>query len=1216
MSIKSKNNAWFLITLTLFLAFGFLVLWQFWLEKIILVDYLNIEINKNPVDRWAFIISCLVIVCLTLIHPLKSMKNTWDEIRSLRTALHGEQTLSKVFFSADNSIILIMNNSNKIMQINRKTSFLLGYKEDEMLGQDWISLLIPEKNRASLKNKYQQFVRDKNQTFTRFTANVKTKDGTEKFIDWQCAPLRDEDGRIYGSINSGQDISEQIKIRGELSHFKSKYEPHIKKLTTELNFNKKKYHSEAIKSANARARFRFWFELESNLMNLSSEQIKNSEDINKRIQKILELFGEISDVDHGYIFKFTQSGSHMVNTHLWVAGEPMLEPDLREETSLDNFPWFKKYIQKKEIVHIPKIEEIPEEASAEKEVYLAQGIKSLINIPIIHNDTAVGYIGFESNQKEKKWDNDEISIIQVIARLISHIISPPASSESELEMETLPSLEEIAGTPPGEKLLPQLSFDKTPEEAQPTKAPEQESTPPVDKELRKIRESFEKDFQDKIKSMDRAQSKLEAELKEQKEIEITLRNSRDSIELQLKEKSIELEKLQKKSGEGNEELKNNLSERENELNSIRKTLENEKSTKSKLEKDLSEAQKTLDKQEKDIEVLETANQVMGAELEELRIVQEEFFTHSIQLEDTQHELESLGIANEQLMADIKEKNYLVEEAKDKTTRYEQMDLPIFTLDQDGAILSWNQTAESLTGYISELALNQSISFLFAEKDSFDFEKQFQAPLKENSKHRLEIPIKKFDGEIFKGLMSLTSFKDRNGIINTLGYLTNLSDSKNEDEINSIKNQFTNLLSDSGLTLLNLSPDYLITDANEKTESTFQWDRENILNENFFEIFLPQENWQEVFSDIEGRMSTQASVDLETETPLSDKSSRFFLWNIIKEVDPEDESSHGFLAVGQDVTDLRNAQDKLRENDFLLKSTVDKAVLLEGKLKETEEKSKENTEKLKVSEKKLKENQENFQEILKTKQHEFESALKSNDKQKMALREEKLNMVEHITSAVVDLVNNPIQGIANILGQVKKQAEMAEIHKGLVTVAINECRRVADLIGKLKNFQPPTKKNVDSLDVHQILDEIVQKHMDAVKDRNIILEKNYASNLPAVDGVSPQIRQAINNIIENAEESLNEEEGKIIISTEQDGSNVKIHIQDTGCGIPEADMDRVFDPFFTTKTAIHRPGLGLLTSLGIFKNHKGDIDFHSEPGEGTTFTLTLPLKQTLGKNGSS
>ena len=113
-------------------------------------------------------------------------------------------------------------------------------------------------------------------------------------------------------------------------------------------------------------------------------------------------------------------------------------------------------------------------------------------------------------------------------------------------------------------------------------------------------------------------------------------------------------------------------------------------------------------------------------------------------------------------------------------------------------------------------------------------------------------------------------------------------------------------------------------------------------------------------------------------------------------------------------------------------------------------------------------------------------------------------------------------------------------------------------------------------------------------------------------------QAIDNIVKNAEESLSDDEGKIIISTEQDGSNVKIHIQDTGCGIAKTDMERIFDPFFTTKSALHRPGLGLLASLGIVKNHKGDIDVHSEPGKGTTFTVILPLnlKHVLNQNGGS
>ncbi|MDH5458196.1 MAG: PAS domain-containing protein, partial [Nitrospinota bacterium] len=347
--MKSKTNTGQMVALTLLLTFGFLVMWEFWLEELILIDYLQGEINKTAMDRWTLITACLSIVCLSLVLPLKSMKNAMDEIKSMENALKGEKALSKVFFSVDNSIILVINNSNKIMQVNKKTSYILGYQEDEMLGKDWISLLVDEKHQEDLRNQYQQFVKDKNQNFTRFTVTIKSKDGTEKVVDWQCAPLRDEKDKIYGSINSGQDISEPIKLRSEISNLKGKYEPHIKKLSTELDFNKKKYHSEAIKSANARSRFKFWFDLESTLISLTPEQISNSEEIKNRIQKALKLFGEISNVDHGYVFKFTQSGSHMVNSYLWVSGEPLLEPDQDEEISLDSFPWFKKKIQGKEV---------------------------------------------------------------------------------------------------------------------------------------------------------------------------------------------------------------------------------------------------------------------------------------------------------------------------------------------------------------------------------------------------------------------------------------------------------------------------------------------------------------------------------------------------------------------------------------------------------------------------------------------------------------------------------------------------------------------------------------------------------------------------------------------------------------------------------------------------------------------------------------------------
>ncbi len=1093
--MKLKGNTGYLAGLTLLLSLGFLVLWEFWLETIILVDYLEIEVHKNDLDRWAFIVSCLSIVCLSLVLPFQSMKTAVDEMKSMETALHGEQTLSKVFFTVDNSIILVIDTSNSIMQINDKTVKLLGYKEDELLGHDWISLLVPEKSRDAVKNQYKQFIKDKSQNFLRFRAPVKTKGGTEKMIDWQCSPLKDERDKVYGTINSGQDISESMRLRNELSHIKGSFEPQIKKLTADLNFNKKKYHSEAIKSANARARFKFWFDLESTLISLTPEELNSPEEVKKRIKKALQLFGEMTNVDQGYIFNFTQDTTHMVNTHLWVSGEPLLEPASDDEISLQNFPWFKKQMQKKEVIHFPKITDMPKEASSEMKVYISQGIKSLINAPLIYNDSVIGYIGFESNQKERIWDQDEINVVQMMGRLISSLLSPSASPEPRMAAKTKISME-----PQFELEVPELSM----EGPEPAQKPSKETAPSLKKELKAAKAAFEKELQEKVKEMEQTHSKILAELKERKQTEADLRTNRDAIERQLGEKSLQLEKLLAEAGAGakeksskeskaggpgtpgktdpeeiqkeNKVMRNALQKKEAELatlrsqlksqaedltaseiedyqekisdkdleiSTLRKSFEKEQSAKAKLEKQLSVLQESISDQGGETESLQAANQALEAELEELRSLREEFNASANQLDDTQRELESLEIANEQLMTDIEERDYLIEEAKEKTKRYEEMDLPIFTLDQKGIILTWNRAAASLTSYISELALDQTLTFMFAEKDGFDYESELLAPLRENSKHRIEVPIKKANGTVFNGLISLVSFKDRHGTLSTLGYFVNLSDAENEEQ--------------------------------------------------------------------------------------------------------------------------------------------------------------------------LKETRDKFERSLETKEGYIDQITREKKEQRIILRDEKLKAVEQITAAMVDLVNNPIQGIENILEQVKEKARMEDIHKGLVTVAMNECRRVGELIGKLKNYQPPEPEDLEPLDVHQVIDEILQTNMGTLNHRTITLEKEYSAGIPTIDGVTQQIRQAINNILKNAEESFTQDEGKITISTEQDGSHVKIHIKDTGCGIPEKDLDRIFDPFYTTKSALHRPGLGLLASLGIIKNHQGEIDVHSRPGEGTTFTVTLPFKQAKNPN---
>ena len=124
-------------------------------------------------------------------------------------------------------------------------------------------------------------------------------------------------------------------------------------------------------------------------------------------------------------------------------------------------------------------------------------------------------------------------------------------------------------------------------------------------------------------------------------------------------------------------------------------------------------------------------------------------------------------------------------------------------------------------------------------------------------------------------------------------------------------------------------------------------------------------------------------------------------------------------------------------------------------------------------------------------------------------------------------------------------------------------------------------------------------------KGIQVNQQFSDHLPQVEVVEDPIKQVILNFIQNSADSISGE-GQITLTTEQQGSQLKIKNQDTGHGISEDDIEILFDPFFTTK-AQQGTGLGLSVSYGISRDHGGDIEVKSELDKGTTFTRNLPIK---------
>jgi two-component system NtrC family sensor kinase len=113
------------------------------------------------------------------------------------------------------------------------------------------------------------------------------------------------------------------------------------------------------------------------------------------------------------------------------------------------------------------------------------------------------------------------------------------------------------------------------------------------------------------------------------------------------------------------------------------------------------------------------------------------------------------------------------------------------------------------------------------------------------------------------------------------------------------------------------------------------------------------------------------------------------------------------------------------------------------------------------------------------------------------------------------------------------------------------------------------------------------------------------NLPLLTTDSAQVQQVVLNLLENALDAV-EPHGRIILQTGCEDGEARISIRDNGCGVPRDLASKIFDPFFTTKKTGEGTGLGLSISYGIIKKMGGRISVESEPGEGSAFTIHLPL----------
>lgn len=246
---------------------------------------------------------------------------------------------------------------------------------------------------------------------------------------------------------------------------------------------------------------------------------------------------------------------------------------------------------------------------------------------------------------------------------------------------------------------------------------------------------------------------------------------------------------------------------------------------------------------------------------------------------------------------------------------------------------------------------------------------------------------------------------------------------------------------------------------------------------------------------------------------------------------------------------------------------------------------------------------------------LESAYKElKETQEQLHSAEKLASIGQLAAGVAHEINNPLGSImlyANILKRKIDKCDNDPQSKEDLNLIIEEANRCKNIVANLLNFARQGKLRITTVNINELLNNVIKLLMVNPEFHEIEFSINSQVDSIEIEADADQLKQVFINILTNGCEALeNSITKKIQIDIKTKENSLIVEVSDTGCGIPQDNLNKLFTPFFTTKKMGKGTGLGLAITYGIVKMHKGEIKVNSTLNKGSIFTITLPLKTNI------
>jgi len=229
-------------------------------------------------------------------------------------------------------------------------------------------------------------------------------------------------------------------------------------------------------------------------------------------------------------------------------------------------------------------------------------------------------------------------------------------------------------------------------------------------------------------------------------------------------------------------------------------------------------------------------------------------------------------------------------------------------------------------------------------------------------------------------------------------------------------------------------------------------------------------------------------------------------------------------------------------------------------------------------------------------------------QAQMIQSEKMVAIGKLAAGVAHEINNPLTGV--LTNSSLMLEDLADDHpwREDIQTIVNETLRCRKIVKGLLDFSRQTRPQRTLLDLNQVVEDTLALVRNQTVFRNTRIVYELDPHLPTVLADADQMRQVVLNVVLNAAEAM-VQGGELRVASSADVAkkSVEVRISDTGPGIPDEVRARIFEPFFTTKKT--GTGLGLAVAYGIIERHHGQIRIDTARGQGTTFTISVPIGGT-------